>query len=366
MAVTKVGLRSFWFQFHKWIGLALAILIIPLCLTGSALVWHDWVDAKLNPERHSLSSGTASLPPSAYVGAARDVLPTGHGIVSLRMPKGEAVVVTAAPAAQPGVTPRGRPVRTMVYLDPGTGKVIDTARSNAGPVAIMHSLHGNFLYPGWGRTAVGWVGVAMLISSRTGIWVWWPVAGSLIRGLRWRRHRNFDTNLHHLMGFWISIPLFILSATGVWISFPSVFGPLVGVPAPRTPVVRPQPIAAPLQSLDSVVAGAAKAVDGKVSGIDWPTDRKSEWTVTLGKRSAKVDEASGAVEAVPPKPAPPEPVARLMRRIHDGTNMGVVWQIIVFLGGLLPAALAVTGVIMWWRARDWRGEVAERRRPVKV
>jgi uncharacterized iron-regulated membrane protein len=37
------------------------------------------------------------------------------------------------------------------------------------------------------------------------------------------------------------------------------------------------------------------------------------------------------------------------------------WQILVFLGGLLPAILAVTGVIMWWRARKWRAKVAERR-----
>ena len=46
-------------------------------------------------------------------------------------------------------------------------------------------------------------------------------------------------------------------------------------------------------------------------------------------------------------------LAEAMRRIHDGTNMGAVWRIILFVGGLLPAGLAVTGVIMWWRARDW-------------
>jgi len=49
-----------------------------------------------------------------------------------------------------------------------------------------------------------------------------------------------------------------------------------------------------------------------------------------------------------------------MRRIHDGTDMGIVWQVVVFLGGLLPAALAVIGVIMWWRARRWRGEARAR------
>ena len=51
-----------------------------------------------------------------------------------------------------------------------------------------------------------------------------------------------------------------------------------------------------------------------------------------------------------------------MRRIHDGNGLPFVWQLIVFLGGVLPAALGVTGVIMWWRARNWRGGLAARQR----
>ena len=30
-----------WLSVHKWIGLALAILIIPISLSGAALVWDD-------------------------------------------------------------------------------------------------------------------------------------------------------------------------------------------------------------------------------------------------------------------------------------------------------------------------------------
>ena len=66
----KKQLRAAWLQVHKWIGLTLAILIIPISLTGSALVWHDWLDAKLEPQRHA-TLGPATLAPSAYA-AARD------------------------------------------------------------------------------------------------------------------------------------------------------------------------------------------------------------------------------------------------------------------------------------------------------
>ena len=53
-------------------------------------------------------------------------------------------------------------------------------------------------------------------------------------------------------------------------------------------------------------------------------------------------------------PAKPETLARTMRRIHDGTGMPVVWQVIIFVGGILPALLAVTGILMWLRMRRRR------------
>src|SRR3546814_9444877 len=104
----------------------------------------------------------------------------------------------------------------MLWLDPADAKFLDQAPSSAGLVRVLHNLHVHLMIPGVGRQVVGWLGVAMLISCVSGIWLWWPTVGSWLRGLRWRRHRNFDTNLHHLFGFWIAVPLFILSLTGAW------------------------------------------------------------------------------------------------------------------------------------------------------
>ena len=114
-------------------------------------------------------------------------------------------------------------MRTNVWLDPADGRVLDSAASSAGLVQVMHVLHGSLMVPGWGRTIVGWVGVFMFISCLTGIWLWWPITGSVRRGFRWKRQNSTNANLHHQMGFWIMMPLAMLSFTGFWISFPSVF-----------------------------------------------------------------------------------------------------------------------------------------------
>lgn len=370
--MTKGDLRNFWFQLHKWIGLILAILIIPICITGSALVWHDGLEKMLHPERFAITGEQAVLEPAAYADAAKAALAPGERLVSLRFAEGEPVMAAAAQAPKPGKG-GGRPVRTLIWLDPATANVLDKAGSNEGLVRVMHNIHGSLMVPGVGRQIVGWIGVAMLLSSISGLWLWWPTVGSWLRGLRWRRHRNFDTNLHHQAGFWIALPLFVLSLTGAWISFPAFFGALSGnAPqqgggmAARMTQMRARPLEAPAQDIARVTAAARAMTPGRVTNIDWPTDQKPQWAVSIaGKgepvRKVTIEDASGAAELGKPVEQR-ETTARLMRRIHDGTGMGLLWQVIIFLGGLLPAMLAVTGIIMWWRARSWRGDTAARRK----
>jgi uncharacterized iron-regulated membrane protein len=69
MSPVTIRLRRVWFQVHKWLGIALAILIVPISLSGAALVWHDWVDEQINPQRYPAVTGPL-LPASAYAAAA--------------------------------------------------------------------------------------------------------------------------------------------------------------------------------------------------------------------------------------------------------------------------------------------------------
>ena len=359
--MSKLALRRAWFQVHKWIGLILAILIIPISLTGSALVWDEAVDHGLNPQRYAVS-GSTLIDPDRYLAAARGSLKPTDSIVSIALPDGEGPVVVTA--SSPGKSISGPP-RTMVYLDPPTARVLDVANNRSGVLRVFHMLHGSLMLPGVGRAIVGWIGVAMMVSCFTGLWLWWPTVGKWVRGLRWRRHRNLDTNLHHLMGFWIALPLFVLSLTGAWISFPQFFGSLTGA-APqrggmdRAAMARAKPLAVTQLSIDKAIDSAQATVSGEVRQITFPTDLKPEWKITLAgypQPSVTVEDATGKAKA---GRIMPEDTARLMRRIHDGTRMGPLWQTILFIGGILPAILAITGIIMWWRARKWRGDLKAR------
>ena len=371
----KPTLRRAWFQVHKWIGLILAILIIPLCLSGAALVWDEPLDRLANPVRYA-TSGEALLAPGAYLTVARAALKPGETVAQLSFPDEDGpVVVAASPADGSSGGKRARPgppQRTMVYLDPPTARVLQVAPSNAGLVRFLHALHGSLQVPGIGRSIVGWIGVFMMVSAFSGLWLWWPTMGSLKRALRWGRHRNLDTNIHQTFGFWIALPLFVLSLTGAWISFPAFFGALSGGGGqPRGPdrgaMMRAKPLAAPAQPIETVIARATALNRGEVRSIAWPTSLSPDWTVTFAgpaRATVKVADDTGAAIAAPGRER--GGVARLMRRIHDGTGMGIVWQTIIFLGGILPAVLAVTGVIMWWRNRGWRAAVTARQRRARA
>jgi uncharacterized iron-regulated membrane protein len=216
------------------------------------------------------------------------------------------------------------------------------------------------MWPGWGRTAVGWVGAFMFVSCVTGIWLWWPLSGTVTSGFRWKRRNTVNANLHYLTGFWVLIPLAMLSFTGAWISFPRLFGQFESRPAPsassREQGLRARPLAAPSLKVDAAVAAAQPFATGSLASIAWPTDQKAEWKVAFARKggNAVVPVDDGTGQAKPASPPQPETLARTMRRWHDGTGMGAVWQIIIFLGGIIPALLSVTGTIIWWRARKGR------------
>lgn len=355
--LTKIELRNFLFSVHKWIGLILAVLIIPLSITGSALVWHDWLDEQVNPGRYAVS-GPATLPPARYAEAAKSVLGPDTTIVSLRYPAhGDAPVLVSAALAKAAEKPAGPPQRVNVYLDGPTARVLDQARPNDGVVRVLHRLHGSLMVPGAGRQIVGWLGVAMLVSSLSGLWLWWPLTGSVKRGFRWKRRPQFDANLHHQMGFWVCLPLAMLSLTGAWISFPAFFGPLVGEKPSRRPAPA-APLAAPVQNVNDVALRAG----GQPVSITWPTDKNPVWKITLDVGETEVADVSGVAKSLPSKP---ETIARKMRRWHDGTGMGAVFQIVIFLGGIIPAVLAVTGVTMWVGSRKWRRRPAPKLAPAE-
>lgn len=343
--MSKVGLRKLWLRVHKWIGVLMAILVIPLAATGSLLAWEERIDHSLRPS-HFQRYGPAILPASLYVATARKALPPGSRIAALAIGRGP-VLVTAL-AQQPDTA--GPPLRWAAWVHPLSGKLIDRGPLTVPVLRWAHAFHGSLMIPGVGRAIVGWIGIALLLSALTGLWLWWPLQGSWRRGLRWRRRPALEDNLHHLVGFWAALPLAMLASTGILIAAPN----MIGAAKSRKPMQ--MPLATPKLSVDRALEAASSPTQARVV---WPTEEEPVWKVMAGRAAmVKVVDATGDLalgedEEERRRPRP------LYRRLHDGTGMGRIWRMVIALAGFAPTLLGVTGIIMWLRLRRRRdAEVA--------
>ena len=374
-----VRLRNLWRNIHLWIGVGLTVLFIPLGLTGSYLVFDDAFERMLHPHRYEASAGDTELAPSRYFAAAQAAFGGRAQVAQLRMPQDE-----GAPAIVTGAS------GMTAWIDPASGKVLDAGNPRTELRAVAHQLHENLFMGRSGRRIVGVLGAAMFISSLTGLYLWWPRNNAVLKGLRWRRSPIVWSNLHHLVGFWSSLFLAILSLTGVALAFPELLrgqgaGPpraerLKGGPGgPRGPggpggrFSFAPPVAAPRMTADQAVTAAEQATGGSdYASVRLPTQGgDGAWQVMVlgdnGPAFVAVDDATGQAKAMqgrrggfrggfgpgfrPRGEGGRGPAMRMVRVLHAGNDASIVWRLLMFVVGLVPTILGVTGVVFWLKTR---------------
>ena len=283
----------------------------------------------------------------------------------------------------------GPPRIVNVYLDPPTGRVLEVVDFRSSLFGWLHRFHENLTIPEYsGRAIVGWVGVGMLIMSLTGIWLWWPRNGAFLPGLRWGR-APYTTSQPASSPWFLDLD----SAGGGVVDrrlsrLPAecALGDGIGRadesadaaaqfrrrrfatrglrrtarcrPRRRSQAgARPAVIFLPTAGGSSGQRGRARGEatnPGEGAGPFWRVQLTTPGNDLI---TLTVNDRTGAVARMP-DPLAGDRAAQWIRRIHEGSRGGPVWQVIVFLTGVFPAIFAVTGIVMWWRGRRSRKAVA--------
>jgi uncharacterized iron-regulated membrane protein len=182
---------------HRWIGIGLLVLLVPIAVSGALLVYHDEFDALLNPKRWTVSGPELALSASQYMARASAAAESNETVTGMRFPQSLGHPVVVLVRQEVDAASGRRPRLFSFYLDPPTGTVLDKVDFRSSWVGFLHIFHENLTIPQYsGRQIVGWAGVGMLILSLTGIWLWWPRRGSLVSALKWRRAPHTSHNLH--------------------------------------------------------------------------------------------------------------------------------------------------------------------------
>lgn len=347
----------FFLLLHRWAGLVLGVALLVLGVTGSILSFQREIDAALNP---ALFRASGPPDPALSFSAVQRIAEaeTGHPAGTIRPPDSVWPVWVVSP-------PRGLRGAVTAYIDPASGAVLGRRDTSASFIGITRQLHETLLLRPWfGRDAVGWLGLLLLLMSLSGIWLWWPRGGQggilrLLVRLRRRPALILNLDLHRLAGIWMALVLAVVAFSGVAIVFPGWFRPLLGLsrPAPLALTPRREP---PLLDADAAAAAARAQAPGEViTAIQPPSRQRPAWTVMLRpegsdpefrvRSSITLDPWSGAVleDRSPRSRAAAEEALALQRWLHGGALLGLPGRLLVFLSGLAMPLLFVTGLAAW-------------------
>ncbi|MEO8346800.1 MAG: PepSY-associated TM helix domain-containing protein [Betaproteobacteria bacterium] len=352
-------LRSLWVQIHLWLGQTLGVIGVLIGLSGSILVYDHEIDAQLNPQRYVISGPDVTLPFAAYAQRAEESLGGGARATGIRLPDQEEGPVMVFARAKADAGPFQR-----VYLDPPTGRVLDTA-SGRDWLGWLHSFHESLTLREFkGREIVGAVGIAMLISSLSGIYLWWPAGGLQWPAFKFRRGLALHRNLHYTIGIWGALVLALLSFTGIFLAYQDAGRAVVAVfgkvsPSPRG--VQSATTSGTSMSVDDVAAIARlRYPDATIIGLGMPAAPRGAFRVNL-REPADTASRSGTIVFIDPRSGgvlqsadratrgDGDTFLLWQRMLHEGSVLGFAWRFAVFLGGLLPALLMTTGLIIWLR-----------------
>jgi uncharacterized iron-regulated membrane protein len=202
---------------HRWMGLIFGIFITVVCLTGAVLVWQD----ELNSFANRTTPQGEMLDAETLIERVQQQQPEGLTLVALHMPADDHHVAEAQ-FAELG--------RQTLAVNPYTGELDDKAGSSL--VAFTKKLHRWLLMPpadthggmSVGRVIVGCTAIALTLLLISGIILWWPKNGKMLRQRlvphmrQGNRRRVYD--LHVVLGIYAVVFLLAMSLTGPIFSFP--------------------------------------------------------------------------------------------------------------------------------------------------
>jgi uncharacterized iron-regulated membrane protein len=341
-------LRRAVFTLHMIAGLAAAMFVIVLGLTGSIMAFEEEIDHATHPHLFRVeATGHAPLALSVISQRLSASLPgriVGYGM---------------------GVTPNLScylaTTEGTVYVNQYTGEILGI-RDAPTWLNQVHQIHLRLLAGETGKAIMSWAGLVLVLLTITGLYLWWPVKRVSIALAAGGRRVWFDT--HNAIGVTSFVLLLVLAFTGTIIGFERTTTPLLY----RATGSRPYPGNVPVAAVpggrvippEEAVAVAARTLPGAVPITVNVTAGKAPYRVALrypedltpgGRSRVFVHPYSGAVLQAESSrtTAAGTRLVNLNRAVHTGDVFGIPSKLLLSLASLAAAAQAVTGVVMWWK-----------------
>jgi uncharacterized iron-regulated membrane protein len=377
-------------RFHRYVGLALAGILILMGASGALLAFYDDIDRFLNAGMHVAPPEPEAEPllPLVLRKRLEEQISGVHVYnVPLSLQSGRAAVF-------PVTSKDGTPLENDEYfVNPYTGAILgqrkrgDLSQGLTNLMPFILDLHKSLMLGKIGKTILGFAALLWVFDCLFGLYLTLPPrreapgrtseqwlahwAGAwLVRGGSFVR-TAFTT--HRAIGLWIWIMLLVFAVSATHLRLPSVYNPLVArtlggmedIYAQLTPVHIPEE---EWLSWDRALAAAeahmAELAVQRGFRIEEPQAFayqefnglfyyrvRSTLDFAQGNTAIWIHPRTGELMhfAPPGGETAGDTLTAWLVALHFGSIWGPPHQAFVGLCGLLVIVLSVTGVILWWR-----------------
>jgi uncharacterized iron-regulated membrane protein len=288
-----VWLRKAIFQLHLWSGIGIGLYVLLVSVTGSIVVYSNELYRAATPDPIIVTASGGRLTDGQLKAAATRAYPGYTALaISRALNPDQAVSI---------LLKRGADVKHHLF-NPYTGADLgDSVPLGIRLVSKLLKLHDDLLTGTTGRSVNGFGALLVVVLAFTGIVVWWPGIKTWRRSLIVPRNagwQRFTWGLHGMIGFWSFGFILLFGISGIYLGNPELFQDLADRIEPVTDAN------ARTRTVDQVIYWLAYLHVGRINGIG-----------ILCRGPGLCD-----------------------------FSMKLIWAVF----GLAPAAMFVTGAVMWW------------------
>ncbi|MCK9609228.1 MAG: PepSY domain-containing protein, partial [Methylomonas sp.] len=355
--------RRLWLEVHLWLGLILGFLLTIYGITGSILVFYAEIDEWLNPAMLVVNKpehGGYRLPADIFA-AGKQAMPKHAKHTFATYPRNDtaAVKLRFTVEDEKGVTERW-----LVGVDPYTARVTGKRMNGRSDqwlpnifVELMFELHYALLIPSHdiSTVVVGVSAALLMISTLTGLIVWWPLTGKWWQALTFKSGAGkvrFNYDLHKISGFYTALVMLPVLFSGIYMILPHNVVPVLELFSPVTyrywfqstpPAQNPQAI-----GMDQAVEIALRQYpQGRPHWIYGAAEPTKTYTVCqngvnapgslLQRRCTVIDRYSGKILDLDDPSLPTATAGEVFTHwqwpLHSGQAFGMTGRILVFITG---------------------------------
>ncbi|MCA9127133.1 MAG: PepSY domain-containing protein [Planctomycetales bacterium] len=355
--------RRSWLRVHRWLGLSVGLVFVLIGLTGSVLVFDHAIDEWLNPGLLISNASGARANVEQVIAVAEEHF--GADALSVTKPR----IANGVWSVWFASGSETQPSYTAVYVDPYMATVTGQRTWGNDLMSWMYRLHYQLAAGTTGAIAVGIIGLLVMVSIFSGVYLWWPMwRHSWRSGFTVRSGKRLSFDLHKVVGIVSALLLMVLAFTGVFMEFHSqcveAIKSVARVTSPPEEAELKSKIidgATPLTANAAIFIAARICPDGVFDHLHPPLGADGHYEVafrqsnevqtTFGRSQVFLDQYSGEVLAIRLSNESTIADAFIASQfpLHSGEALGFAGRITVFVSGLTPAILYMTGLLVWRR-----------------